>query len=66
MDMDPSCQAYQTMPPAVMTLLKSTEPYMDAYFALDLEAELRQAGFDTVTSTSCSPRHRAVLARVAI
>ena len=66
MDMDPACQAYQTMPAAVMTLLKSTEPFMDEYFALDLEAELRQAGFDVVTSTSCSPRHRLVLARVAL
>lgn len=66
MDMNPACQAYQTMPAAVMTLLKSTEPYMDAYFALDLEAELRQAGFDGVTSSACSPRHRAVLARVAV
>ncbi len=65
MDMDPSCSAYQTMPAAVMTLLKSTEPYMDQYFALDLEAELRQAGFDAVTSTPCSPRHRALMARVA-
>ncbi|MFO0059157.1 MAG: SAM-dependent methyltransferase, partial [Cyanobacteriota bacterium] len=60
-----SCSAYQTMPAAVMTLLKSTEPYMDQYFALDLEAELRLAGFDAVTSTPCSPRHRALMARVA-
>ncbi len=66
MDMDPACQAYQTMPAAVMTLLKSTEPFMDQYFALDLAAELRQAGFAAVTSTPCSPRHRLVLARVAL
>jgi hypothetical protein len=38
---------------------------MDQYFALDLEDELRQAGFDAVTSTLCSPRHRAVMARLA-
>lgn len=66
MDMDPACQAYQTMPAAVMTLLKSTEPFMDQYFALDLEGELHKAGFDAVTSTPCSPRHRLVLARVAL
>ena len=64
MDMDPACSAYQTMPAAVMTLLKSTEPFMDQYFALDLEAELAQAGFDAVSSTPCSPRHRLLLARV--
>jgi len=39
---------------------------MDQYFALDLASELRQAGFDTVTSAVCSPRHRAVVARVAL
>ena len=66
MDMDPACSAYQTMPAAVMTLLKSTEPFLDAYFAFDLEEELRLAGFDTVTSTPCTPRHRAVLAQVAL
>jgi ubiquinone/menaquinone biosynthesis C-methylase UbiE len=66
MDMNPDCEAYQTMPKALMTLLKSTEPFMDQYFSLDLEAELRQAGFDTITITPCTPRHRAVLATVAI
>jgi hypothetical protein len=39
---------------------------MDQDLALDLAAELRQAGFDAVTSTPCSPRHRLVLARVAL
>lgn len=66
MDMNPACEAYQTMPAALMTLLKSTEPFMDQYFALDLEAELRDAGFDEVSSRPCTPRHRAVLARVAL
>ena len=64
MDMNPHCGAYQTMPAAVMTLLRSTEPYMDQYFALDLEEELRQAGFDAVLIRPCSPRHRAVVATV--
>jgi ubiquinone/menaquinone biosynthesis C-methylase UbiE len=66
MDMNPACEAYQTMPAALMTLLKSTEPFMDQYFALDLESELRQAGFDRVSSGPCSPRHRAVLAQVSL
>jgi ubiquinone/menaquinone biosynthesis C-methylase UbiE len=64
MDMNPACGAYQTMPAVIMTLLKSTEPFLDDYFALDLEQEIRDAGFDTVTSRPCSPRHRAVVARV--
>jgi ubiquinone/menaquinone biosynthesis C-methylase UbiE len=64
MDMNPACGAYQTMPAAIMTLLKSTEPFLDAYFALDLEQEMLDAGFDSVTSRPCSPRHRAVVAAV--
>jgi hypothetical protein len=52
------------MPAVIMTLLKSTEPFLDDYFALDLEQELRDAGFDSVTSQPCSPRHRAVVAKV--
>jgi hypothetical protein len=50
----------------MMTLLKNAESFMDQDLALDLAAELRQAGFDAVTSTLCSPRHRLVLARVAL
>jgi SAM-dependent methyltransferase len=65
MDMNPHCGAYQAMPAAVMTLLRSTEPYMDQYFALDLEEELRWAGFEDVSIRPCSPRHRAVVATVA-
>ena len=66
MDMDPTCSAYQTMPAPILTLLKSTEPYLDQYFSLDLDQELRAAGFDAVSSRPCSPRHRAVVASVAV
>lgn len=66
MDMNPRSQAYLTMPPYVMTLLKSTEPFMDEYFALDLEQELLAAGFDQVTITPNSPRHRTVIAKVNV
>jgi SAM-dependent methyltransferase len=64
MDMNPASGAYQTMPAVVMTLLRSTEPYMDQFLALDLAEALRQAGFTTVHEEACSPRHRALLARV--
>lgn len=66
MDMNPHCGAYQSMSATVMTLLRSTEPYLDDYFALDLEEELAAAGFDAVASRPCSPRHRAVVATVAL
>ena len=64
MDMNPESGAYQTMPAFVMTLLKSTEPFMDAYFGLDLRQELLEAGFDSVQMQPCTPRHRAVIAQV--
>jgi SAM-dependent methyltransferase len=65
MDMNPRSQAYLTMPPYVMALLKSTEPFMDQYFALDLEQELLAAGFDQVEITPNSSRHRTAIARVS-
>ena len=64
MDMNPESGAYQTMPAFVMTLLKSTEPFMDAYFGLDLRQELLDAGFAAVQMEPCTPRHQAVIARV--
>jgi SAM-dependent methyltransferase len=53
MDMNPESGVYQTMPAFVMTLLKSTEPFMDAYFNLDLRQELLEAGFDSVQLQPC-------------
>ncbi|MFN9173868.1 MAG: class I SAM-dependent methyltransferase [Synechocystis sp.] len=64
MDMNPRSQAYVTMPPYVMTLLKSTEPFMDQYLALDIEAELLAAGFDHVEIYPNSSRHRTAIATV--
>jgi ubiquinone/menaquinone biosynthesis C-methylase UbiE len=63
MDMNPKSEAYAKMPPYILTLLKSTEPYMDEYFALDIEQELVKAGFDSPTITPNSPRHRTVVAQ---
>jgi ubiquinone/menaquinone biosynthesis C-methylase UbiE len=62
MDMNPQSPVYLTMSPHIMTLLKSTEPFMDQYFALDLETELRDAGFESVAIIPSSPRHRTVIA----
>jgi ubiquinone/menaquinone biosynthesis C-methylase UbiE len=64
MDMNPKSEAYAKMPPYILTLLKSTEPYMDEYFALDIEQELVKAGFNSPTITPNSPRHRTVVAQV--
>lgn len=64
MDMNPQSRVYAAMPPYILTLLKSTEPYLDQYFALDLGAALVEAGFEPPTIRSNSPRHRTVIARV--
>ncbi|MGF1481289.1 MAG: class I SAM-dependent methyltransferase [Cyanophyceae cyanobacterium] len=65
MDMNPQAEAYKKMPPYILTLLKSTEPYLDQYFSLDLEQALVAAGFDSPTVTCNSPRHRTVIAQVS-
>ena len=51
------------MPRYVFTLLKSTEPYLDEYFSLDIEQKLIEAGFQAPTITPISVRHRAIIAR---
>lgn len=64
MDMNPRLEVYTKMPPYILTLLKSTEPYLDEYFALDLEGAIYEAGFEQPTVISNSPRHRTVVAKV--
>ncbi len=64
MDMNPQSEIYKQMPPYILTLLKSTEPYLDQYFALNIEQALVEAGFQTPTITRNSPRHRTVIAQV--
>ncbi len=65
MDMNPASEVFATLPAYVFTLLKSTEPYLDDYFELDLPGAIVQAGFNAPTVTSNSPRHRTLVARKA-
>ena len=64
MDMNPKSEIYSSMPPYVLTLLKSTEPFLDQYFSLDLEQAIYDAGFTRPSVTSNTPRHRTVIAQV--
>lgn len=64
MDMNPQSEIYAKMPPYILTLLKSTEPYLDEYFTLDIEQALFEAGFSAPTITRNSPRHRTVIAQL--
>ncbi|MEM8641580.1 MAG: class I SAM-dependent methyltransferase [Cyanobacteria bacterium P01_G01_bin.54] len=63
MDMNPRSAVYKKMPPYILTLLKSTEPYLDQYFALDMEQELVAAGFCAPTITPNTIRHRTIVAQ---
>ncbi|MGB5631817.1 MAG: methyltransferase domain-containing protein [Waterburya sp.] len=65
MDMNPQSEVYKRMPPYILTLLKSTEPYLDQYFALDMRQVFTMAGFTNPSISVNSPRHRTIVARVA-
>lgn len=41
---------------------KSTEPFSDEYFSLDMEALLSELGFTAVHTVASDPRHRTILA----
>ena len=64
MDMNPGSEIIAKMPPYVLTLLKSTEPYLDDYFSLDIEKTLLEIGFKSPTIIPNSPRHRTIIAHV--
>jgi len=64
MDMNPQSEIYAKMPPYILTLLKSTEPYLDEYFTFDIEQALVEAGFNPPQITANSPRHRTLVAKV--
>jgi SAM-dependent methyltransferase len=62
-DQDPDSAVIRRLPAPIATLLKSTEPYLEDYFRLDLPAALREAGFQGVRCTAADPRHRVLVAR---
>ena len=64
MDMNPGSETFLKMPPYILTLLKSTEPFLDQYFALDMERAFTEAGFEQPTITVNSPRHRTIIAKL--
>jgi ubiquinone/menaquinone biosynthesis C-methylase UbiE len=62
-DQDPDSAVIRRLPAPIATLLKSTEPFLEDYFRLDLVAALEQAGFEAVRREACDPRHRVLVAR---
>eukprot|EP00850_Spirogloea_muscicola_P021206 SM000240S08623 [mRNA] locus=s240:31859:34079:- [translate_table: standard] len=59
-DNSPKSKIIQNLPPVLFTLMKSTEPYTDQYYQLDLEEAMRAVGFSNVHSVLSDPRHRTV------
>jgi hypothetical protein len=51
----------QGLPPAIATLMKSTEPWSDEYFSFDVEAAMREGGFRDIETVEIDHRHRAVM-----
>ncbi|KAF0922536.1 hypothetical protein E2562_037850 [Oryza meyeriana var. granulata] len=63
-DNSPKSKVLQELSPVLFTLMKSTEPFLDEYYMLDLEETMKQAGFVNVHSILTDPRHRTVTATV--
>ncbi len=61
-DQDPQSAVIRAMPPPLATLLKSTEPYLEDYFRLDMAAALTGAGLHGVRRVACDHRHRVMVA----
>lgn len=59
-DNNPRSKTIQNLPPAIFSLMKSTEPWSDEYYSFDLEAAMRAAGFEDVYTVEADHRHRAV------
>eukprot|EP00600_Ochromonadales_sp_CCMP1393_P009445 CAMPEP_0174970580 /NCGR_PEP_ID=MMETSP0004_2-20121128/9469_1 /TAXON_ID=420556 /ORGANISM="Ochromonas sp., Strain CCMP1393" /LENGTH=328 /DNA_ID=CAMNT_0016220341 /DNA_START=216 /DNA_END=1202 /DNA_ORIENTATION=+ len=62
-DINPGSAVIQNLPPAIFTMMKSTEPWSDQYYALDLVEALQQAGFEDTLSTPTDPQHHTILGR---
>ena len=61
-DNNPQSPVIQNLPPALFTLMKSTEPHSNEYYTIDVQQMLRDAGFRHVQQKQTDPRHRTVCA----
>jgi ubiquinone/menaquinone biosynthesis C-methylase UbiE len=62
LDNNPKSPVIQNLPPVLFTLMKSTEPWTDEYYQLDVEATLQATGFEYQTTVATDPRHRTIIA----
>jgi SAM-dependent methyltransferase len=61
-DNNPQSTVIQNLPPAIFTLMKSTEPWSDDYYTFDMESALITAGFQPPLTVATDPRHRTLVA----
>lgn len=61
-DNNPKSPVIQNLPPALFVLMKSTEPWSDEFYTLDLEGAIAEAGFELRSVVPSDPRHRALVA----
>ena len=66
---NPRCQTtppnphHPPIPPALHQMMKSTEPWSDEYYQMDIPAALAAAGFLNVETREADHRHRTILAQ---
>ena len=60
-DNNPASPVIQGLPPVLFTLMKSTEPWSDDYYTFDVEAAIKEAGFDYKITVASDPRHRTII-----
>lgn len=61
-DNNPKSKVIQNLPPAIFTLMKSTEPHSNSYYSTEIEDIMREVGFGDVATVELDPRHRHILA----
>jgi ubiquinone/menaquinone biosynthesis C-methylase UbiE len=62
-DNNPKSPVIQNLPPVLFTLMKSTEPWSDDYYTLDVEGLMQTVGFEHRVTVASDPRHRTVIGR---
>ena len=61
-DNNPQSAVIQKLPPALFTLMKSTEPHSNEYYTINIVNMLNENGFEHTHQEQTDPRHRTVLA----
>lgn len=62
-DNNPKSPVIQNLPPVLFTLMKSTEPWSDDYYTLEVEGLMQTVGFEYIVTVASDPRHRTIIGR---